>query len=147
MIRGHFATIATRKRPVVEAVFAFPTLGHRTFRTRLLVDTGADRTIVAPLDADRLQRDLGIDITTLPQGDPIRGVGGQTPTRVIQALLTMEGSSVSLTLPILEASPSLLPIPSLLGRDIISRFALIVEERTSRVLLLDPDEADALNLP
>lgn len=69
MIRGSFATIASRKRPVVETVFAFPTLGHRTFRARLLVDTGADRTIVAPLDADRLQRELAIDIATLPQGD------------------------------------------------------------------------------
>lgn len=38
-------------------------------------------------------------------------------------------------------------IPSLLGRDILSRFALFYEERRSVVLLLEPDEADAINLP
>ena len=38
-------------------------------------------------------------------------------------------------------------IPSLLGRDILGRFALFLEERTDRVLLLTPEEADQLNLP
>lgn len=33
-------------------------------------------------------------------------------------------------------------MPSVLGRDILSRFALFMEERTQRVLLLEPDEAD-----
>jgi len=33
------------------------------------------------------------------------------------------------------------------GRDIISLFALVVEQRTERVLLLDSREADALRLP
>jgi len=37
-------------------------------------------------------------------------------------------------------------IPSLLGRDILSHFALFVEERTNRVLLLEAHEADALPL-
>lgn len=38
-------------------------------------------------------------------------------------------------------------IPSLLGRDVLARFALFFEERTGRVLLLEPSEADALELP
>jgi hypothetical protein len=38
-------------------------------------------------------------------------------------------------------------IPSLLGRDLLARFAVFLEERTNRVLLLDPQEADALTLP
>ena len=43
MIRGYFATIRTRRRPVVDAVLRFPTLGDRSVQVRLLVDTGADR--------------------------------------------------------------------------------------------------------
>jgi hypothetical protein len=50
-------------------------------------------------------------------------------------------------LTILEPQVPLLPIPSLLGRDILARFALVMEERTRRVLLLEPAEADALGLP
>jgi hypothetical protein len=38
-------------------------------------------------------------------------------------------------------------LPSLLGHDVLSQFALIVEQRTDRVLLLEPAEADALHLP
>ena len=49
---------------------------------------------------------------------------------------------------ILEPIPGkLLPIPSLPGRDILSRFALYMEERTGRVLLLEPAEAESLTLP
>ncbi|MBI4504935.1 MAG: hypothetical protein HY691_05315 [Chloroflexi bacterium] len=40
-----------------------------------------------------------------------------------------------------------LPIPSLLGRDILAYFALFLEELTDRVLLLDPSEVDTLALP
>ena len=37
-----------------------------------------------------------------------------------------------------------LPIPSLLGRDVISRFALIIDYRTGRVLFLTAAEASQL---
>jgi hypothetical protein len=61
----------------------------------------------------------------------------------------MDSYSTPLTLTVLTPEPSLPPltVPSLLGRDILSRFALFVEERTGGVLLLTPDEADQLNLP
>ena len=42
---------------------------------------------------------------------------------------------------------SLARIPSLLGRDILSNFALFLEQRTERVLLLEPHEAAALQVP
>jgi len=37
-------------------------------------------------------------------------------------------------------------MPSLLGRDVLAHFALFFEQRTGRVLLLEPAEADALDL-
>lgn len=60
----------------------------------------------------------------------------------------MGSFSTPLTLTILEAPTGpLAPIPSLLGRDVIAHFALFMEERTRRVLLLEPAEVAALPLP
>lgn len=116
------------------------------FELRLLVDTGADRTILSPMDARRLGRELGFDIQTLIRGDPSTGVGGQMETRMIDATITLDTFSTPLTLCVLDPR-SELRIPSLLGRDIVSHFALVVEQRTDRVLLLEREEADALHLP
>ncbi len=147
MIRGYFATAGTRRRPFVDAVFYFPAV-NATLELRLLVDSGADRTICGTAHAHLLHTDLGIDLTALPRGQPSTGVGGQTATRIIEAVLTLDTLALPLTLTILDSptAPGTLPVPSLLGRDIISHFALFLEERTNRVLLLEPNEADALNL-
>lgn len=68
---------------------------------------------------------------------------------VVEAVITLDSFSVALTLTIMEppVGRPIPSIPSLLGRDIISQFALIFEERTNRVLLLEPHEADTLSLP
>ena len=146
MIRGHFATLGTRRRPLVKGVFQFPTL-NRDLELRLLVDTGADRTILGPAHAERLRTEFGMDFTVLRRGQPGTGIGGQVATRVVEAILTLETVALPLTLTILEPTAPLAPIPSLLGRDILAHFALFLEERTTRVLLLEPAEADALDLP
>jgi hypothetical protein len=148
MIRGYFIREGGQSRPFVDAVFGFPGPFAGTFQVRLLADTGADRTVIGPRDASRLSRRLGIDLATLPSGVPSRGIGGQQNTRTIQSTLAIGSFATTLTLTILDpGSFPLLAIPSLLGRDVSSRFALIVEQRTNRVLLLEPHEADALNLP
>lgn len=69
-----------------------------------------------------------------------------------QATITLGHLTYQLSLRILaprggEQQRALGRIPSLLGRDILSPFALFMEERSNRVLLLEPHEADALNLP
>ena len=137
MIQGYF--VEPRRRPFIDGRFRFPGLDNLSVDVRLLVDTGADRTILSPQDAES----IGIDITSLPLGAPGSGVGGQAPTRVMEAVLTIGNFSTTLTLPIPETSH---PIPSLPGRDILAHFALFMEERTQRVLLLEPYEADALHL-
>ena len=113
-----------------------------------LVDTGADTTLLAPYDALA----LGIDATQLPPGTPTRGVGGTTPTVAVPATLILDGSTFPFTLRVLAPSTrqqrqTLASIPSLLGRDIISNFALFFEDRTGRVILLEPHEVNRLNLP
>jgi hypothetical protein len=139
MIRGYLS-IGDVRRPFVSALIQFPAIGNRLHYVDLLVDTGADRTLLSPVDARRML----IDITGLPLSEPGRGLGGGVRTRTIEAVLNLQHFSTSLNLRIPETP---LPIPSLLGRDIISHFALFMEERTSRVLLLEPHEADALGLP
>ena len=139
MIRGYLSRGAVR-RPFISARFRIPSLDNRLFPVELLVDTGADRTLLSPVDARRMQ----IDITALPQGSPSIGIGGQSQTRTIETELILQDFSIPLTLSIPETPR---PIPSLLGRDVLSRFALFMEERTSRVFLLEPHEAQALDLP
>jgi len=147
MIRGYFSTQGSRRRPFIDAVLQFPTLNDRSLDVKLLVDTGADRTILSPLDARRLARRFALDLVMLPTGAPSTGVGGQSDTRTLEAVLILDTFSLPTLLTILDPPPGPMPrIPSLLGRDILSHFALFVEERTNRVLLLEAHEADALPL-
>lgn len=97
MIRGYFAARGAQRRPMVDAVIHFPALSPRPFEVRLMVDTSADRTVLAPLDAARVQRELGMDLTTLPEGQPSIGVGGQMNTRTLEAILTLDTFSAPLT--------------------------------------------------
>lgn len=147
MIRGYLAGAAGRRRPFVDAHLVFPTLGLAG-RVPLLIDTGADTTLLAPTNALR----LGIPLTQLPPGPLSAGVGGTMPTVLAPAAITLGGLNFPLTLPILAPATTsqaqvLSTIPSLLGRDILAYFALFFEQRTQRVLLLEPHEADSLPLP
>jgi hypothetical protein len=147
MIRGYFSTRGGRRRPFIDAILQFPTLNHGTLDVKLLVDTGADRTLLSPLDARRLARSFELDLTTLPKGTPSTGVGGQSGTRTIEVVVMLDAFARPTLLTILEPAPGPLPtIPSLLGRDILSYFALFLEDRTNRVLLLETHEVDALPL-
>ena len=147
MIHGYYSAAGGRRRPYVKASFRFPSIRDQGLEVELLVDTGADRTILAPLDALRLSRRFRVDLTTLLAGTRSTGIGGTTPTRIVEAVLNLETVALPLTLTTLEPTAPISPIPSLLGRDILAHFALFLEERTSRVLLLEPAEADALDLP
>ena len=79
-------------------------------------------------------------------GPSMRGVGGLVETRNVPATLSMGGLSLDLTLVVFVQTRDRQTMPSLLGRDVLSHFALFMEERTQRVLLLEPEEADRLAL-
>jgi hypothetical protein len=148
MIRGYFLTKGASRRPFVKAILQFPTLDDGSLEVELLVDTGADRTILAPIDVLRLARRFRLDPTSLPVGIPSTGVGGRAVTRTLEAAVILDGfRSPTFPLTLLEPPPGPTPpVPSLLGRDLLSRFALFLEERTRRVLLLTPHEVDDLPL-
>ena len=143
MLVGHFSGAGTRRRPFVSIDIQFPVLSNQRISVDLLVDTGADRTVLAPSDAAKLD----IHITTLPQGRPSIGIGGRRHIHTIDAVVILGTTEIHLPLAILAPEASPLPLPSVLGRDILRYFALFLEERTDRVLLLDPEEAGTLPLP
>ena len=112
---------------------------------QFLVDSGANDTMLGYSESQRIFDD-GADLSGLPRGT-IPGVGGFVPIRVVQAKLEFGNLVAHLPLPILEpmrGQPS--GVPSLLGRDVLSHFALFMEERTERVMLLEPDEVDGLEV-
>lgn len=112
MIRGYYSAAGGRRRPYVKAFLRFPSIRHGGLEVELLVDTGADRTILAPLDALRLSRRFRVDLTTLPAGTRSTGIGGTTPTRVVEAALNLETVALPLTLTILEPTvPLSRPFP------------------------------------
>lgn len=152
MIQGFFL----RRRPFVDAVFRFPLLNNQRLRTRLLVDTGSDRITFTPSHARlrELTQAYGFDLDALPQGPLGYGPSGTSPTRIIEAELTLGVFPASAAVGPVEVrivepprDREIRELPPILGRDVLYRFALFLEERTNRVFFLEPHEADALDLP
>jgi hypothetical protein len=115
MIRGYFSTQGARRRPFIDAILQFPSLNDRSLDVKLLVDTGADRTILAPLDARRFGRRFALDLTTLPYGAPSTGIGGQSVTRILETMLILDTLARPLLLTVLEPPPgplSRIPLPA-----------------------------------
>ena len=133
-------TVGAVRRPFAYCSPEFPK--HPTVGTagiELLVDTGADRTILSPIDAES----MGLDAAPLDAGLKSRGIGGEISTRVVKSKLTIQGYSTSITLHVPDVRQ---PIPSLLGRDFMAKFALFMEERTGKVLFLDEEDLNAVSV-
>lgn len=143
MIRGSFRRVRGIKRPYVDAIVRFPTLGSRHIAVALLVDTGADYTVLAPNAAVA----LGDSAMALGSGPVTVGVGGRRETRLAPAVVLLGTTAIRLHLVIFLPTNEPTSMPSILGRDVLSRFALVIEERADRVLLLEPEESERLNWP
>ena len=140
MILGYFRSVGDRIRPFVDCDFAFPDFPNAgATDVRLLVDTGADSTLLAPGDAIR----TGIEFSALGRGPTSRGVGGDASTLQVESQIFVQGYTIPIILSIPEVRR---PIPSVLGRDFIRHFALFMEERTGRVLFLDESDIDTFGL-
>ena len=140
MIRGYFRSVGGRNRPFIRCLVYFPSAPNtRVIAPEFLIDTGADRSLLSPRDAIG----FGLDFSILSRGPTSRGVGGETPTLLVEAMIYVGGYTIPLTLSIPEAQR---PIPSVLGRDFIANFALFMEERTGRVLFLDETDVEMYGL-
>lgn len=84
-----------------------------------LFDTGADKSHLMPLDAQR----CGIDYNVLQRTEPTTGVGGQMESYVESAHVVFADNDelyiYSIELGISPPAPDIMRIPSLLGRDVI----------------------------
>lgn len=146
MILGYFRDQDSILRPFVNLTLEFPIANNQSLEISFLIDTGADRTLISPVDGVRLRGELGVDILDLPFGSPIVGVGGQTETRMIDATLDIGAQTISTTLSLVEPPPGQFPtMPSLLGRDILYELALFMEYRKDRLLLLDDSETEHIS--
>ena len=98
---------------------------------RLLVDTGADRTLISPTAMGR----AGFD---LRQGTPtrIRGVTGDAvATLVLVPRLDVAGASVGPVGVVVHAIPGQNSVDGLLGRDVLDAFTVTVDAATQRATL------------
>ena len=149
MLIGYFSILENLPNPraYLRGFVDIPAVGLVEMQVEFLIDTGADRSCIGSSDASRMVRDFGVDLADLQDGPRGRGIGGDVATKTAEVALTFGDFSQSMRIEILEPPPDArFAIPSLLGRDILSNFALFVEERTDKVLLLEPAEADALGL-
>ena len=122
MLRGRFGD--TSGRPYLEGRLILPRLnvqGDISF----IVDTGADNTVLMPLDAIR----LGVDYSKLSGGKPTVGVGGYAQMfQESGAVIFLEGSNklhmYFIEVSIASYTPEIAEIPSLLGRDVLDRWRI-----------------------
>jgi hypothetical protein len=146
MIKGFLERKFEPPAPFVKAVVVSQSLNV----SRLVdfhIDTGASASII--LDKDL--RYLGLDVGGLKRAErDVGGIGGLIRTYVIEdaalILRAVDGSVVEEGLKLLVGSHEvggldaelrrlMMVIPSLLGRDILSRFRLVYDERSDDVYL------------
>ena len=136
MATGYFLAEGAFRRPYINVVVTFPDAGNQSIEFPFMVDTGADHTLLSASDARRLHNQLGIDIRTMPHGNPIGGIGGVVQTRLVSATLAVGSYETTMPLPIVDLPPGPYDMPSLIGRDIIYDFTLFMEHSADRLLLL-----------
>jgi hypothetical protein len=90
-----------------------------------VVDTGADSTVLMPLDAGK----LGLDYTKLTGGVQTIGVGGLTQMfREPGAVMFLEGTRklhlYFVDINIASPTPDITDVPSLLGRDVLDHWRM-----------------------
>ena len=107
-----------------------------------LVDTGASRTTL--LDKDAIY--LGIEYEKLRRVQDLSGIGGSVEAYVIDDTTLLFRESTPIKMPVFvikhplvtmdkEERIRILRFPSILGRDVISRFRLIFDRANSELLL------------
>lgn len=110
---------------------------------RFLMDTGASRTIISDMDAIK----LGIDYFLLPRFKAgTAGIGGVVDTYFIQnanlIFKTQEGAHTEkmdeiFVLKHKRRDERIKRIPSLLGRDILNKYQLLLDRKSNRVIITD----------
>ena len=136
MIEGYFRLMGAYRCPFIDVDVSLPDVGSPPIPIAFEVDTGADRTLLSAVDGQRLYDEFGLDILTMPRGNPIGGIGGVVQTRLVSATLVVGSYETTMPLPVVDLPPGPYDMPSLIGRDIIYDFALFMEHSADRPHLL-----------
>lgn len=139
MLQGRYGD--TTGRPYVEGRLSLPRLGV-VGQVSFIVDTGADKTVLMPLDGRR----LGVDYRRLDDTTVTVGIGGYSTNYVEDAILGFVEPDVCINvynLPIHISTPTveIESIPSLLGRDVLDRWSITLD-KTNRSLTALVRDAD-----
>jgi Aspartyl protease len=104
-------------------------------RAVFLVDSGADRTVFSA----NLVRELGFATTPAEEGLALEGIGGECGFLVVKTVVELtrdDGGVVHMRGEFAAFTDSAASDPSILGRDILNHFDVILSRRRSEVLLL-----------
>ncbi len=96
----------------------------------LILDTGADRTMISPAALAR----LGVPLAA-PVGAVVKGVTGTSHAPIVWIDSVQVGSAVSGALPIVAHDADLKDADGLLGRDFLSLFTVTIDHSTSVLTL------------
>jgi hypothetical protein len=123
-------------RPIVWAIVkaANGTFEAETF----LVDSGADRTVLSSI----LLRRLGFPMTPAEEGLSLESIGGECEFVVVKTIVEMacdDRSVAHMRGSFAAFTDSAASDPSILGRDILNYFDVILSRQRNEVLLLAPN--------
>jgi len=124
--------------PFVAAAILLHQLGTRA-RLPLLLDTGASNTMILWGDVER----LGIDISKIEPEREFSGLGGLIRAKPMASTISLRSEEASVVEEEAEVHivtsvcphPKLKLLPSILGRDIINRYALSYNYDAARTYL------------
>lgn len=103
-----------------------------------LIDTGADRTVLSA----RVLAHLGGPSAGRPAGYALEGISGSTPFVLVEVVLEFirdDGTPVRVRGEYAAFTDPTAIEQSILGRDVLNNFDLIVSRRREEVLLLAPN--------
>ena len=118
----------------MEGRLIFPRLGLRSDLS-FLVDTGADQTMIHPLDGTR----MGIDYPALTDVAESIGVGGISRNFIEPAVAVFAEPRRNLyvyniQVAVCPPSPDIMDLPSLLGRDILDNWRMTYSPQQRRLV-------------
>lgn len=126
MLVGRFGD--TSGRPYIEGRLLLPRLGVAG-NISFLLDTGADVSVLMPLDGGKMQ----LDYTQLSNAVDTIGAGGLCKDYTEPAMIVFSEAGValhaySINLHISSPTPDIMKIPSLLGRDVLDQWKITYDK-------------------
>ncbi|MDE2822548.1 MAG: hypothetical protein OXK79_03475 [Chloroflexota bacterium] len=125
----------------MEGHVLLPRLG-KNGNVSFIFDTGADTSLLMPLDGQR----MGIDYGRFQKEETSLGIGGTSDNYIESAYLAFVGDEAlfgyEIELRVCKPSKDLMTIPSLLGRDIIDQWR-VTYDKSALELLAEVISSDA----